>query len=450
MKRVGFLWERVLDYDNLLWAYHRAAKGKRGKAEVQAFAARLEENLARLREEVDAGSFAYGRFHSFKVYEPKEREIHAAAFPERVFHHALMRVCDPVFEKRLIHHCYACRCGKGRIKALEAAAGFARANVWYVKMDVRKYFASIPHERVRELLAGIFKDPHVLDAFARILDSHHSSPGRGLPIGSLTSQHLANQFLGSLDRQLCNDKAVRGYARYMDDFVCWGNEKATIMEAAKRASAHLGDLGLELKHPPAAQRTARGMDFLGARVFPSHTRLSRTSKVRYRRKLAKVAGLLDSGAIGGEAAQARLGALCAATLHVRAWEYRREVHSTMWSSAIGHEPGEPGRLLEQQCHQQPLREPQQEQPGQPEQQQRLPPGPQLRPRPPNGEIRCSTGTEPAADPLPGDRDKTNPTLLRASRLVDAKSKTRIGVTFFKRGAHARTLTNHGEYLMVFT
>lgn len=428
MKRVGYLWAEVLAYDNLLWAYHRASRGKGNKAEVKHFAERLEENLERLREDVDTGSFAYGHFHSFKVYEPKERVIHAAAFPERVFQHALMRVCEPVFEKRLIHHCYACRCGKGRIKALEAADGFARANAWYVKMDVRKYFSSIPHEHVRALLAGIFKDPRVLDAFGHILDSHHTEPGRGLPIGSLTSQHLANQFLGTLDRHLCASKAVRGYERYMDDFVCWGCDKAALIEVAKTASEHLSTLGLELKHAPAVQRTALGMDFLGARVYPSHTRLSRTSKRRYRRKLSGIVYALAKGEIAEEKAQVRLGALTAATLHVKAWEFRTRVLSTIWSSAIGHEPGEPGRLLEQQRQELPLREPQQEQPGQPEQ-QRLPPRPQLRPRPPNGEIRYPTGTEPAADPIPKSRDETHPTPTRASRLVDAKSKTRVGVTF---------------------
>jgi len=429
MKRAGYLWEQVLDYDNLLWAYHRAARGKSQKAEVRQFASRLEENLARLREEVDTGTFAYGRFHSFKVYEPKEREIHAAAFPERVLHHALMRVCEPAFERRLIHHCYACRSGKGRIKALEAATGFARANVWYMKMDVRKYFASIPHDRVNELLARIFKDPRLLEAFGRILDAHHTAPGRGLPIGSLTSQHLANQYLGSLDRQLTASGAVRGYVRYMDDFVCWGTDKPGLLEAAKTATEHLNILGLDLKHAPSVQRTAGGMDFLGARVFPSHTRLSRTSKRRYRRKLHGISRLAGSGEISGEEAQVRLGSLTAATLHVKAWEFRTRILSTMWSSAIGHEPGEPGRLLEQQRQEHPLCEPQQEHPGQPEQQQRLPPRPQLRPRPPNGEIRSSKGTEPAADPLPGNRDEIPPAPVRASRLADAKSKTRNGATF---------------------
>ncbi len=318
MKRVGYLWEQILDYDNLLWAYHRAARGKHQKAEVRQFASRLEENLARLREEVETGTFAYGRFHSFKVYEPKEREIHAAAFPE----HALMRVCEPAFERRLIHHCYACRCGKGRIKALEAAARFARANPWCVKMDVRKYFASIPHERVNELLARIFKDPRLLEAFGRILDAHHIAPGRGLPIGSLTSQHLANQYLGSLDRQLTACGAVRGYVRYMDDFVCWGKDKPGLMDASKRTAEHLSRLGLELKHTPSVQRTAGGMDFLGARVFPSHSRLSRTSKRRYRRKLHGISRLAGSAEISEEEAQVRLGALTAATLHVKAWEFR--------------------------------------------------------------------------------------------------------------------------------
>ncbi len=128
MKRVGYIWPQVLDWANLRLAYHRAARGKGHKLEVRRFAADLDANLELMRAQLVDGSFTLGRYHTFEVHEPKKRTIHAARFPERVFHHALMNVCEPVFERHLIDHSYACRKGKGRLKALHHAG-----RLWYVR-----------------------------------------------------------------------------------------------------------------------------------------------------------------------------------------------------------------------------------------------------------------------------------------------------------------------------
>ena len=104
MKRAGGLWAGVLTRDNLLRAFRQAARGKRGKWEVRRFEEDLDRQLDQLRAEVVAGSFEVGRCHVFKVFEPKERLIHAARFVERVFHHALMNVCEPVFERQAVFH----------------------------------------------------------------------------------------------------------------------------------------------------------------------------------------------------------------------------------------------------------------------------------------------------------------------------------------------------------
>ncbi|MGC9451978.1 MAG: hypothetical protein ACP5I4_11085 [Oceanipulchritudo sp.] len=162
MRRVGHLWEKVIEWDNLVLAFHRAARGKRGKVEVRRFAEDLEGSLRRLRLELINDSFVVGRFNTFKVHDPKERTIHAARFPERVFHHALMNLCEPVFERHLVFHTYACRKDKGRPKAIAVAQKQARSNAWYLKLDIRKYFDSIPHDPLITRLHRLFKDPHVL------------------------------------------------------------------------------------------------------------------------------------------------------------------------------------------------------------------------------------------------------------------------------------------------
>ncbi len=382
MKRAGNLWPAVVERGNLLLAFHRAARGKRAKIEVRRFSENLDANLERLREELLDRSFEVGRFHVFKVYDPKERTIHAACFPERVFHHALMNLCEPILERQLVHHTYACRKDKGRLKAIAAAEKRARACDWYLKLDIRKYFESIPHDRLVRRLERLFKDPELLYWLERIVRSHRPEEGRGLPIGSLTSQHLANLYLSPLDRLCQNLPGASGYVRYMDDFVCWARDKAPLLVAGRRIEAFVqNDLDLCLKHPPSPQRTALGMDFLGYRLFPRCTALNRRSKVRYRRKLRILTCLHDRGIIGEAAIQQRLTALTAFTLLAKSRQWRIRCFQSFRSAAIGNEPGEPGRQLEQQREQLPRREPQQQQPGQQQQQHRVPLAPQLRPKP---------------------------------------------------------------------
>lgn len=426
MKRIGNLWHHVVDRGNLALAFTRAARGKRHQLEVRHFEADLDARLALLRDSLLDGTFELGRFHSFKVYDPKERTIHAARFAERVFHHALMNVCEPYFEQHLVFHSYACRVGKGRLKALEAAQHNARQASWYLKLDIRKYFESIPHGLLLEGLRRMFKDPDLLDWLERIVRSHRSGSGRGLPIGSLTSQHFANHYLSRLDRFCQALPEIKGYVRYMDDFVVWSSQKKPLLEAGRQIAAFVSDtLELSLKQPPTPQRTALGMDFLGCRIFPDHTRLARRSKVRFRRKLAILDHLAENHTLGESHLQARLSALTAFTLPVCSHGFRQRILASFRSVAIGHEPGKPGRQLEQQRKELPLCQPQQEHPGQPQQQPGLPPRPQLRPNGPDGVIRPPhQGTEPATVPIPEKRDKPHPASDRAGRAADAVSKAR--------------------------
>jgi hypothetical protein len=415
MKRVGNLWPAVIERGNLVRAFHQAARGKRRKLEVRRFAGNLDENLNGLRRELMDSTFETGLFNVFMVFDPKERTIHAARFPERVFHHALMNLCEPVLERQAVFHSYACRKGKGRLQAIDAAQIAARKHTWHLKLDIRKYFESIPQERLIARLHRLFKDPDVLFWLERITGGHRGPgilPGasrHGLPIGSLTSQHLANFYLGPLDRLCQAHPAVRAYCRYMDDFVCWGDDKAALITLGREIQRFVEDeLGLALKHPPCPQPTARGMDFLGYRIFPSHAELNRRSKVRYWRRLRLLAGLHEDCMISASALQERLTALTAFVLPVRSHGFRLGVMEKFRSAAIGLEPGEPGRQLEQQREQLPRREPQQQQSGQHEQQHRVPHCPQLRPTVPDGTMSMGLNRPPSrSHPQAGCDKMTN-------------------------------------------
>jgi hypothetical protein len=197
-----------------------------------------------------------------------------------------MNVCEPAFERWLIDDSFACRTGRGRLAAIHRAEQFSRQNRWFLKMDARKYFDNIDHDVLLALVHRKFGDPMLLSLFARIVRVHSSGPSRGLPIGSLTSQHFANAYLGRVDRFIKETLRCPAYVRYMDDMVVWSDDGDELKRVRTAVRDFLRtELRLELKQDPCPQRTARGMDFLGFRLCPRRTILARKSRRRFVRKL---------------------------------------------------------------------------------------------------------------------------------------------------------------------
>lgn len=373
MKRHGQLMDAIADPANLRLAFWKSAKSKRTKADCRAFQEKLEENLATLRDELLSGSVVIGEYHTFTIHDPKERTICAASFRERVLHHALMNVCEPVLERAAIFDSYACRMGRGAQAAVQRAASHARQNGWFLKMDIRKYFDSIDQGVLRGLLRRKFKDAGVLDLFDRILASYHTAPGRGLPIGNLTSQHFANFYLAPLDRFIKEGQQRGCYVRYMDDFVVWGETAAELRDVWRQVENFLTtELKLELKSNVMLNRTERGMDFLGYRIFPDDLRLDRRSKRRFVRKFRAYERESMDGVWTDLQKQQRMTALIAFTLPCRSRGFRRNIIERFGAEANGLQPRDPRRQLEQQRQQRAVCQPQQQQSGQRQQQHWFP------------------------------------------------------------------------------
>lgn len=375
MKRTGGLREAVLERDNLRLAFWKAARGKADRGPVRQYRARLEAELDALQSGLAAGTYPVGESTRFVIHDPKRRVIHAAAFRERVLHHALMNVCEPCFERWLIHDTYACRRGRGQWAAVRRAEEFSRRFGWFLKGDIRKYFESIPRARVLARLERRLKDPWVLAWMERLLAAHPGAGDRGLPIGSLMSQHLANLYLDTLDRWVKEVERCPGYVRYMDDFVVWDRSPGRLVELREKLGRLLQEeLGLETKGTPFINRTDHGLDFLGCRVWAGFSTLNRRSRRRFRRKLLTLQAGWEEGEISELEAQRRATALCAFTAQVRSRTFRRTVLGEMvlGTFANGRQPRGPRRQLEQQREQLPFGQPQQEQPGQQEQQPGLP------------------------------------------------------------------------------
>jgi retron-type reverse transcriptase len=282
MKRAGILYPRITEPDNLRLAFLKAGKGKQDRAEVIAFRSNLGENLDKIRRQLLEHSPDIGHYRFFEVHDPKKRRICAASFPERVLHHAVMNICEPVLERYSIFDSYACRPGKGIHKALGRAQGFVSCFGWYLKLDIKKYFDSIDHDLLRGLLQKRFKDRELLDLYAKLLDTYRTSPGKGLPIGNLISQHLANFYLGGLDHWVKEELRVKGYLRYMDDFVLFGSDKVELKNNLRRAEEFLAsNLALQVKEDRQLNKSVVGLPFLGYRVFPHCVRLSSQSRQRF-------------------------------------------------------------------------------------------------------------------------------------------------------------------------
>lgn len=327
MRRAANLFDRIHEPENLRLAFHKAARSRPGQAVVRQFAAGLDDRISKMAKAISEGKFPVGRFHQFLIRDPKERVITAPDFDERVLHHAIMNVCEPILDRWLIDDTFACRNGKGREAAILRAQHFTRNSAWCLKLDVRKYFDSISHERLLYLLESRFKDERLLQLLNRIIGAYRGEIGVGVPIGSLTSQHFANFYLGWLDRFVKETLRVHGYVRYMDDMVFWHSSRAALVEIHGRCQELATvKLGLEFK-PSAVQRTGVGVAFLGCRIWPTHVELNSRSKRRWRRRVRVLERAERLGLISESNLQQRLAALTAFSqaAGVKSWQFRKSV-----------------------------------------------------------------------------------------------------------------------------
>ena len=347
MKRHKDLCPRIHDWDNLVRAYHKARKDKRSKPNVATFELNWEQHLLGLEQELREGSWQPGAYRTFWIHDPKTCLISAAPFRDRVVHHAICNVIEPVFEPTFIHDSYACRprgagfqpaavsvgpSGAGRptgqrpvpqrahVKGTHAAANrfqqHCRRFDYVLKADIRKYFPSIDHEILKGLLARKLKDRKLLSLLSRIIDGSNPQeprfeyfPGddlftpyerrRGIPIGNLTSQFFANVYLNGLDHFIKEVLRIPGYVRYCDDFALFADDKEELWAAKAAAEEYLAGLRLKL-HPGKCylQPVTVGTTFVGYRIFPSHRLLAPGGGRRFQRRLKKLQRRYQRGEIG--------------------------------------------------------------------------------------------------------------------------------------------------------
>lgn len=339
------LFGQVCAFANLVRAYRKAKRGKRHKREVFRFDLRQEEELLSLERELREGTYEPGEYRSFLIYEPKRRLISAAPFRDRVVHHAITNIIEPIFERRFIHDSYSCRPAKGTHRALDRFTYYARRYPYVLKSDIVQYFASVDHGVLLGLLGRRLADERLMALIRLILDRGKHVlrdeyrmgyfPGddlfacarpRGLPIGNLTSQFFANVYLDSLDHFVKEELRAPGYIRYCDDFVVFGESRGDLEAVRETISDWLARLRL-LMHPRKSVvfRVGDGVPFLGFLMFPDHRRVLRRSVVRARRRFRALAEAYADGEVTAAEVRQRVMAWLGHVGHADAWGLRRKL-----------------------------------------------------------------------------------------------------------------------------
>ena len=292
--------------------------GKRGKSAAATFEFDIADRLLDLQAELDNGDYQPGAYQHFVIHEPKRRLISAAPFRDRVVHHALCNVIEPLFEVRFYKYSYANRKGKGTHRAIDQLQTFAHHYRYVLRLDIVQHFPSLDHTVLKHTLNQVVIDPHVqqlitvilgsgADKLAKINNSvspttdsllSPSSFSHGLPIGNLTSQFWSNCYLNSLDWFIVRELGCSAYLRYVDDFALFANSKRTLWQWREKIISHLANLQLTL-HENSAQvsQTSDGIPWLGFIVYPTHRKLKRRNVVHFHKRLKRNIDLYQQGNI---------------------------------------------------------------------------------------------------------------------------------------------------------
>ena len=287
MKRINNLYHQIISLDNLRAAEAKARKGKQWQYGVRVFDKNPQGNLLALHEMLLNKTFTTSPYTIFKVYEPKERDVYRLPyFPDRILHHAIMNVLEPVFVSVFTADTYSCIKKRG-IHAAANAVKLALKDVpgtqYCFKMDITKFYPSVNHSILKQLIRRKIKDADLLWLLDGIIDS-----ANGLPIGNYLSQYLANFYLTYFDHWIKEQQQVKYYFRYADDLVILSNDKSHLHHLFANINQYLNDkLQLQVKRNYRIFPVSTGIDFVGYVFFHTHTRLRKGIKQNFARMLAK-------------------------------------------------------------------------------------------------------------------------------------------------------------------
>jgi len=279
------MFEKIISLKNLFdaWTEFRRNKGRR--KDVAEFELQLEDNVFKLHEDLVNGTYRHGGYFSFYIHDPKKRHIHKASVRDRLLHHAIVRVIEPMWEKKFIYDSWSSRKYKGTHRAVKRLCEIGlklshnqSRTLWMLKLDIRKFFASIDHEILLRILKKKTFDGKLVSLFEDIIQSF----GPGVPLGDLTSQLFANIYMNKLDQFVKHELKVVGYIRYADDFILM-HSNSDFLESCIVRIQDFVERNLKLQiHPEKIilKTYSSGVDYLGYVCFPNHRVLRTKTKTR--------------------------------------------------------------------------------------------------------------------------------------------------------------------------
>ena len=341
MKRIGHitdqsgervtLVEAMADYANVQKAYNKARKCKRYRKDVLIFTKDKEENLETVRNDILGLSYEPSEYRYFKVYEPKERQIMALPFYDRVVQHAINNVLEPIFYQRFIFHSYACRKTKGMHAASDKLQAWLYEwqkfhpdqPLYAIKADIHHYFQSINHEILKAEIRKVIKDAGALVLIDRIIDHNGQMPdGVGIPVGNLTSQLFANIYLNKLDQYIKHTLGAKDYMRYMDDFIILSPDKEQLRHWLADIERFLRDeLKLELNPKTTILSAKNGIDFVGYKHRATHRKVRPDSVKRIKKTIKKY----ESGKITKEQLQKSIASWTGHAGHADSYNLQKKI-----------------------------------------------------------------------------------------------------------------------------
>ncbi len=306
MKIYENLYESIISTSNLLSAWEKFRKGKRGRKDVQEFEWSLEPKLFQLHRDLKSHRYQHGTYHTFYIQDPKQRIISKATVRDRIVHQALFNILNPIFEASFIATSFSCRVGKGTHKGVEAVHRMIRrvscnytSPCFILKCDIKKFFRSVNHEVITKTFAKRIKCQDTLWLLGQIVSSFPD----GMPIGNLTSQLFANIYMNEFDQFTKQVLGVKHYARYTDDFVVVSASQEYLENLLEPIQDFLArELDLEL-HPNkvSIRKYKQGADFLGYVILPHHRQLRTKTKRRMFKRINQLLNKREVGLISSNA-----------------------------------------------------------------------------------------------------------------------------------------------------
>lgn len=336
-----FEYLELISIENIFQAWIEFRRGKRKRADIQLFERNLEDNLFSLYQQLKNKTYQHGFYESFYVHDPKMRHIHKAQVKDRIVHHLLYKFLYGLFDNTFIYDSYSCRLGKGTHKAVKRLEEFTRIvsknytrQCWALKCDIKKFFATVDHKVLLDLLEKKVVDRDIILLLSEIIGSFNSEygKGKGIPLGNLTSQVFANIYLSELDQFVKHKLKVKYYLRYADDFLILSTNKERLFQYINPIEKFLKEkLKFEL-HPEKIiiRRLDWGIDFLGYAVLPYYRLLRTKTKRRIIKKIKMKVKDSQNGKISETSFNQTLQSYLGFLKHVNTYKLTQRLKNRIW------------------------------------------------------------------------------------------------------------------------